>query len=83
MSHKVLPYVDGEIYYCNWTHIISQQGNKKMFLDTKWTHPFENTWMSHHYQLTKKNQLRGGLLLLTPVEHERFDHYSKELRKES
>ena len=83
MSHKGLPYVDGEIYYCNWTHIISQQGNKKMFLDTKWTHPFENTWMSHHYQLTKKNQLRGGLLLLTPVEHERFDHYSKELRKES
>jgi hypothetical protein len=83
MSHKGLPYVDGEIYYCNWTHIISQEGNKKMFLDTKWTHPFENTWMSHHYQLTKKNQLRGGLLLLTPVEHERFDHYSKELRKES
>ena len=83
MSHKGLPYVDGEIYYCNWTHIISQQGNKKMFLDTKWTHPFENTWMSHHYQLTKKNELRGGLLLLTPVEHERFDHYSKELRKES
>jgi hypothetical protein len=83
MSHKGLPYVDGEIYYCNWTHIISQEGNKKMFLDTKWTHPFENTWMSHHYQLTKKNELRGGLLLLTPVEHERFDHYSKELRKES
>ncbi len=82
MSHKGLPYVDGEIYYCNWTHIISQEGNKKMFLDTKWTYPFENTWMSHHYQLTKKNQLRGGLLLLTPVDHERFDHYAKELRKE-
>ena len=82
-SHKGLPYVDGEIYYCNWTHIISQNGNKKMFLDTKWQYPYENTWMSHHYQLTKKNELRGGLLLLTPVEHERFDHYSKELRKES
>jgi hypothetical protein len=82
-SHKGLPYVDGEIYYCNWTHFISQNGNKKMFLDTKWQYPYENTWMSHHYQLTKKNELRGGLLLLTPVEHERFDHYSKELRKES
>ncbi len=82
-SHKGLPYIDGEIYYCNWTHFISQEGNKKMFLDTKWTHPFENTWMSHHYQLTKKNELRGGLLLLTPVEHERFDHYARELRKES
>ena len=83
VSHKGLPYIDGEVYYCNWTHIISQEGNKKMFLDTKWAHPFENTWMSHHYQLTKKTQLRGGLLLLTPIEHERFDHYSKELRKES
>jgi hypothetical protein len=81
-SHLGLPYVDGEIYYCNWTHIISQEGNKKMFLDTKWSYPFENTWMSHHYQLTKKNQLRGGLLLLTPIEHDRFDHYPKELRKE-
>ncbi len=81
-SHLGLPYVDGEIYYCNWTHIISQEGNKKMFLDTKWSYPFENTWMSHHYQLTKINQLRGGLLLLTPIEHDRFDHYPKELRKE-
>jgi hypothetical protein len=41
-----ISYITGEIYYCNWTHIISQEGNKKMFLDTKWTHPFENTWMS-------------------------------------
>jgi hypothetical protein len=82
-SHNGLPYVDGEIYYCNWTHIISRSGNKKMFLDTTWTRPHENTWMSHHYQLTKEGKLNGGLLLLTPVEHNRFDHYDKELRKES
>jgi len=78
-----LPYVDGEIYYCNWTHIISQEGNEKMFLDTKWTNPFENTWMSHHYQMTKKDELKGGLLLLTPVEHERFHHYERHLRREN
>jgi hypothetical protein len=82
-SHSGLPYVDGEIYYCNWTQILSRPGNKKMFLDTTWAHPFENTWMSQHYQLTKKGELKGGLLLLTPVEHDRFDHYSRELRKES
>jgi len=82
-SHNGLPYVDGEIYYCNWTQIISRSGNKKMFLDTTWTRPHENTWMSHHYQLTKGGKLNGGLLLLTPVEHNRFDHYDKELRKES
>lgn len=82
-SHLGLPYVDGEIYYCNWTHIISQEGNKKMFLDTKWSYPFENTWMSHHYQMYKKNDLKGGLLLLTPVEHERFHHYEGHLRREN
>jgi hypothetical protein len=78
-----LPYVDGEIYYCNWTQLISRVGNKKMFLNTTWARPFENTWMSHMYQLTKKGELNGGLLLLTPVEHDRFDHYAGNLRKES
>jgi len=82
-SHNGLSYIDGEIYYCNWTHIISREGNKKMFLDTTWLRPHENTWMSHHYQLMKEGKLNGGLLLLTPVEHNRFDHYDKELRKES
>lgn len=82
-SHEGLPYADGEIYYCNWTQLISRPGNKKMFLDTTWAHPFENTWMSHMYQLTKKGELRGGILLLTPVEHDRFEHYEGKLRKES
>jgi len=78
-----LPYVDGEIYYCNWTQLLSRTGNKKMFLDTTWAHPFENTWMSHHFQLTKRGELNGGLLLMTPVEHDRFEHYDGGLRKES
>lgn len=47
-------YADGEIYYSNWPHIISQEGNQKCFLDTKWANPFEQTWMSHMYSLTKK-----------------------------
>jgi hypothetical protein len=82
-SLQGLPYVDGEIYYCNWTQLVSKSGNKKMFLDTTWSRPFENTWMSHMYQLTKKGKLNGGLLLLTPIEHNRFEHYVSELRKES
>jgi hypothetical protein len=82
-SLQGLPYVDGEIYYCNWTQLVSKTGNQKMFLETTWVHPFENTWMSHMYQLTKKGELNGGLLLLTPIEHNRFEHYNRELRKES
>lgn len=81
-SHNGVPYADGEIYYCNWTQLISRIGNKKMFLDTKFQSPFENTWMSFMYQETKKGVLNGCLLLLTPVEHNRFDHYDSKLRKE-
>jgi hypothetical protein len=82
-SHKGLPYVTGEIYYCNWTHFFTKEGNRKMFQDTKFQHPFENTWMSHIYQETIKGKINSGLLLLTPIEHNRFDHYSSELRKEN
>ena len=81
-SLQGLPYVDGEIYYCNWTQLVSKSGNKKMFIETTWERPFENTWMSHMYQLTKKGKIKPGLLLLTPIEHDRFEHYSGELRKE-
>jgi hypothetical protein len=78
-----VPYADGEIYYCNWPQIVSRTGNKKMFLDTTWAHPFEQTWMSHMYQLTKKGELRSSILLMSPTEHNRFDHYERNLRKES
>ena len=83
LSHKGVPYATGEIYYCNWPQIVSRTGNKKMFLDTTWAHPFEQTWMSHMYQLTKKRELNPGILLLTPTEHNRFEHYGRDLRKES
>ena len=81
--HKSIPYVRGEVYYCNWPQIVTKDGNPKMFLDTVWAHPYEQTWMSHMYQLTKKGELSSGLLLLTPTEHNRFEHYDRGLRKES
>jgi O-methyltransferase len=82
-SLEGIPYVTGEVYYCNWPHIVSKEGNKKMFLDTKWGHPYEQTWMSFMFQEVKKGKLNPGLLLLTPTEHNRFEHYDRELRKES
>jgi len=82
-SHKGIPYIDGEVYYCNWTQLVNRIGNKKMFINTTWAHPHEQTWMSHIYQLTKKGEINPGLLLLTPVEHNRFEFYDGKLRKES
>lgn len=78
-----LTYAEGEIYYCNWPQIVSKKGNKKMFLETKWAHPFEQTWMSHMFQLTLKQELRGAVLLASPINHHRFAHYASNLRKES
>jgi hypothetical protein len=82
-SHNKIPYAHGEIYYCNWPQVVSKNGNKKMFLDEKWAHPYEQTWMSYMYQETVKGNLNPGLLLISPTEHDRFEHYDKNLRKES
>lgn len=82
-SHKGLAWADGDIYYSNWPQIVSKDGNRNMFLKTKWAHPYEQTWMSHIYQETIKGHIRPAILLLTPTKHNRFDEYAKELRKES
>ena len=82
-SYDGIPYATGEIYYCNWTHFVTREGNKKMFLTTKWAHAFENTWMSYMFQETIKGNLKPGILLMTPIEHNRFEHYDGSLRKES
>lgn len=78
-----IPYADGEIYYSNWPHIISKSGNQKCFLDTKWHHPYEQTWMSHIYTLTKENKVKPGILLASPITHNRIHHYGSNERKEN
>jgi len=82
-SYRQLPYASGDVYYCNWPQVVSREGNKKMFLDTKWAHPFEQTWMSYIYQETIKENIKPGILLATPTEHDRFEHYSMEERREN
>ncbi len=76
-------YITGDIYYANWPHITSKAGNKKMFIDNKWSHPYEQTWMSHIYQETIKGEIKPAILLASPVTHERFKHYKPEERVES
>ena len=82
-SYKGLSYVTGEIYLCNWPIILTREGNYKCYLETKWAHPFEQTLMSYCFQETVKGNINPGLLLLTPIEHNRFHHYDAKLRKES
>jgi hypothetical protein len=81
--HKGLPYVNGEIYLSNWPIVLTKKGNYKCYLETKWQFSYEQTSMSYVYQETVKGNINSGILLLTPVEHDRFHHYAAELRKES
>ena len=78
-----VPYAWGEIYYSNWPQIVSRHGNKKMFLTEKWARPYEQTWMSYIFQKTVKGEIKPGIILMTPTEHDRFEHYDKSIRKES
>jgi hypothetical protein len=82
-SYRQVPYATGEIYYCNWPQVVSREGNKKMFLDTKWGHPFEQTWMSFIYQETIKGNINPSILLATPTEHDRFEFYPGDERREN
>lgn len=78
-----LSYITGEIYYANWPMVVGKKGNQKMFLDTTWAHPYEQTWMSHMYQETKKGNLKPAILLASPIHHNRIAHYSPEERREN
>jgi hypothetical protein len=77
-----LSYITGDIYYSNWPQIMSKEGNRKCFINTKFQFPYEQTIMSFIFQETKKDVIKPGILLLTPTEHNRFDHYDASLRKE-
>lgn len=78
-----LSYITGEIYYANWPMIVGKRGNQKMFLDTTWANPYEQTWMSHMFQETKKGNLKPAILLASPIHHNRIAHYSPEDRREN
>jgi hypothetical protein len=78
-----IPYADGEIYYSNWPHIINQSGNQKLFLDTTWANPFEQTWMSHIYTLTKNKKVNPAILLASPITHNRVHFYKAGDRREN
>lgn len=78
-----LGYVTGEIYYCNWPLITGKSGNQKMFLNKKWKDPYEQEFMSYMFQLQRKNKLLGGVLLASPILHNRIQSYSIEERREN
>lgn len=81
--YKDLKYFEGEFHYCNWPLFFSRTGNRKVFLDTKWNNPYEQTWMSNVFQLQKIGKIKCATLALSPIFHHRFEFYDDDERKES
>lgn len=80
--YRGLSYLIGEVYYSNWPSVMTKAGNYKIFLETAYASPFEQTIMSHAFQLTKEGRLRSAVLMSSLVNHNRVYHYSKDIRKE-
>lgn len=78
-----LSYAIGDVYYANWPMIVSREGNRKMFIETKWEHPYEQTWMSYIFQKQLKNEINASVLLASPVKHDRILWYKPEERREN
>ena len=78
-----LSYISGEVYYANWPMIVGKEGNKKMFIDTKWNHPYEQTWMSYMHQENIKGNINPGVLLASPIWHNRVAYYELHERREN
>lgn len=82
-SFRNTPYAVGEYHYCNWPILFNREGNRKIFLETKFEHKYEQVWMSFVMGLIVEKKIRAGCLLGSAITHNRKYHYSKELRREN
>lgn len=82
-SHRGLPYAVGEYHYCNWPILFGKEGNKKVFLDDKYAHLYEQTWMSLAMNYVREGTLQPGTLLATTINHYRKYHYDGKRRREN
>lgn len=78
-----LSYAVGQFHYDNWPMWMDRVGNQRIFLDTRWAQPREQTWMSHVFQLQVAGRIHAGCLLASPINHHRFHHYPADQRRES
>ena len=75
-------YLIGDVYYSNWPSVMTKAGNYKIFLETPYVAAYEQTMMSHAFQLSKQNKLHSGVLMASLINHNRRYFYAKEIRKE-
>lgn len=82
-NHRGLSYALGTYHYCNWPLLFSKKGNKAIFLDVKFEHKYEQTFMSHVKSLMHENKIKAGCLLFSAINHVRQFHYVGKTRREN
>jgi len=75
-------YLIGDVYYSNWPSVMTKAGNYKIFIETDYEFPYEQTIMSHAFQLMKGGRLRAAVLMASVINHNRVYHYDGSIRKE-
>jgi hypothetical protein len=62
---------------------MNKRGNREIFLNPKLNFPYEQTWMSIAFQKHNSKIIKTGLLLLSPINHDRIQYYGPNERKEN
>jgi hypothetical protein len=81
-SHAGVSYALGDVHYSNWPLVITRRGNARLFLEDGAALRFEQTLMVRALELERAGELRGAVLLASPINHARHIHYAGG-RKES
>jgi hypothetical protein len=81
-SYAGVSYVRGEIFYSNWPMLMTRRGAHTMFLRDENILLYEQSLMVRGFELARRGELRGAVLLASPVNHDRQHHYPADVRKE-
>lgn len=74
-------YAVGEVHYSNWPTLMTRRGNAQLFL-AKSEPLHEQHYMVDAFTMVRAGQLRAGVLLASPIQHDRVFHYPAAERKE-
>jgi hypothetical protein len=81
-SYRGVPYLIGDVFYSNWPMLMTRRGSHTMFLKDGKLTLYEQHLMVRGLRLARAGELRGGVLLASPIHHDRFVHYGANERKE-
>ncbi|MCA9521121.1 MAG: hypothetical protein KC609_09115 [Myxococcales bacterium] len=82
-SHDGLAYLIGEVHYSNWPMLITRRGNQALFPGGSSLPLHEQGMMVRALELARAGELRGGVLLASPIDHRREHHYPATARREA